>query len=410
MVGSGGRAVASDTSDPQFESRHRQYLFYQLYNQNTEKTKIKKKRPGSLYGPERIARAYLKADKDRGGISGVDVESFLQALAVRQYSKAMKHHRGLGKLQASYYNLACGISLVARQTLRQNCKRFAQLYAMPDVHQIQSISSIPLNLLLTVGSVANHRASQLGIDSLSSLQAAYLNGGGRIGAASILRAIPTAFARLVRLGSLVPMPANIMWFSHEQICGLDSLPTKKIRMNIMEDRLPGLGPNIGRIYKRNDWPPPGEMTSTFKGIWAIKHPTLRGIRLKTLYEDIFSNERRHRFGLTASPTCLSCGQIESVEHHIFSCNNANRIWNLYLRLTGVMVTSLFDVVRCDHGIEAEIIKSVLIKALLQIDRSVATIDRVLIKECAFYLRVEAQANSHKSDGLLRYAGRVEGFL
>ena len=65
MVGSGGRAVASDTSDPQFESRHRQYLFYQLYNQNTEKTKIKKKRPGSLYGPERIARAYLKADKDR---------------------------------------------------------------------------------------------------------------------------------------------------------------------------------------------------------------------------------------------------------------------------------------------------------------------------------------------------------
>ena len=54
MVGSGGggsvgRAVASDTSDPQFESRHRQYLFYQLYNQNTEKTKIKNKRLGKAH-------------------------------------------------------------------------------------------------------------------------------------------------------------------------------------------------------------------------------------------------------------------------------------------------------------------------------------------------------------------------
>ena len=46
--GAVGRAVASKTRDPRFESSHRQYyLQYQLYLKNCiEKTKIKKKRPG----------------------------------------------------------------------------------------------------------------------------------------------------------------------------------------------------------------------------------------------------------------------------------------------------------------------------------------------------------------------------
>ena len=46
--GSVGRAIASDTRDPWFEFCHRQNFIYQLYNQNTEKTKIKKKRLGNF--------------------------------------------------------------------------------------------------------------------------------------------------------------------------------------------------------------------------------------------------------------------------------------------------------------------------------------------------------------------------
>ena len=37
--GSVGRAVASNTRDPRFESRHRHIFIYQLYNNNTEKMK-----------------------------------------------------------------------------------------------------------------------------------------------------------------------------------------------------------------------------------------------------------------------------------------------------------------------------------------------------------------------------------
>ena len=43
--GSVGRAVASDTRDPQFETRHRQNFIYQLYNRK-EKNK-KEARNGS---------------------------------------------------------------------------------------------------------------------------------------------------------------------------------------------------------------------------------------------------------------------------------------------------------------------------------------------------------------------------
>ena len=47
--GSVGKAVASYTRDLRFKTCHRQNDIYQLYIQNTEKMKIKKKRAGMGY-------------------------------------------------------------------------------------------------------------------------------------------------------------------------------------------------------------------------------------------------------------------------------------------------------------------------------------------------------------------------
>ena len=50
VCGSVGRAVASDTRDPQFESSHRQTFIEHLITVNcVEKTKIKKKCPGMAH-------------------------------------------------------------------------------------------------------------------------------------------------------------------------------------------------------------------------------------------------------------------------------------------------------------------------------------------------------------------------
>ena len=185
--------------------------------------------------------------------------------------------------------------------------------------------------------------------------------------------------------------------------------TKQLRILILDDRLPSMGPVLSRIYQRADWPPPNcDYERTFIGVWSIKNPSLRATRLKVLYKDIFSNERRHRFGLADSSACLVCGQIETVEHHLWSCNNAKRIWLLFQRLTGTSIGSLFDVVRCDLSIELEIIKSVLMKALLQIDRSANTIERALKHECSFFLKVEAAVNQRKAVSLRRLAEQLDG--
>ena len=53
ILGGGGGsvdgAVASNTRDTRFEFHHGQNFFHELNNINTEKTKIKKKRPGMAH-------------------------------------------------------------------------------------------------------------------------------------------------------------------------------------------------------------------------------------------------------------------------------------------------------------------------------------------------------------------------
>ena len=364
----------------------------------------------SLYGPERIARNTLKAARARGGINGVDVEAFLTALAVKQYGKASVQHRVLGKLQSSY-EVSCGVTRTARAALRANYRKLAVEFSVPDIRQIPLVSALPVNILLLPGTAAANIAMQLDISSLGCLQEAFINGRRRADISTVLKSIPKPFAALIRTSTLIQVHVQVSWLNSHDIVGLASISTKLLKLYLWEDRFPTSGPDIRKIYKRADWPPPDcEVDSTFKGIWDVKNPTLRAIRLKVLYKDIFSNERRHRFGLTDSPECTLCGQVESVEHHLFLCANASRIWSLFHKLTGIRMVSLFDVIRCDRPMEIEIVKSVLIKALLQIDRSTTSIDRVLTKECVLFLKIEAKANRNKANALVQYADRLAAVM
>ena len=56
----------------------------------------------SLYGPEGIARRYLKADRTNGGICGIDVCSFLLSIAIRQFEKVSQLSLSLKSIQSSY--------------------------------------------------------------------------------------------------------------------------------------------------------------------------------------------------------------------------------------------------------------------------------------------------------------------
>ena len=144
----------------------------------------------------------------------------------------------------------------------------------------------------------------------------------------------------------------------------------------------------------------------FKFIWFIKNPTLRAVRLKIIYKDVFSIEIGFRFQMTDSPSCEICGLDETVEHQLFSCRNAQCIWETFYKITGVRTGSLYEVLCCSNNLEIEIVKSTLIKALIQINRSSNRTERDLIAECSYFLGIEARVNVRLALRLRLFARRI----
>ena len=111
-----------------------------------------------------------------------------------------------------------------------------------------------------------------------------------------------------------------------------------------------------------------------------------------------------------SPHCDVCGHVETVEHHLVLCRNAQRVWTLYNQVTGESVTSLFDVISFSRNKGNEIIKSTLLKALIQIDRSKDSNGRELLAKCVFFLTIEARASATSSNLYLDCARRLRSFF
>ena len=366
----------------------------------------------NLYGPERISRATLKASKELGGINGIDVDTFIQAIAVRQFVKAAKSHRTLGPIQLTNEIPKSGVGYKAREILRLNYRQFAEAFSMPNLTQLEALSAIPLALLLSPSTQAAQITADDAIETLGALQQSYNSARGRTRISKILRAIPRPLSNLVRAGLLHLVPGKIPWFSAEAIADADKIATRSLRTALLGNKFPNLMVDIAQIYKRADWPPPGramELEASLANVWEIRNPTLRAIRLKILYKDVFCNERRHRFGLAVSPLCAICGQVETIEHHLFLCTNANRLWDLYQRLTNQSITSMFDVLSCSKICAHEIVKSIILKALIQIDRSKDKTDRELVSQFIFFLKIEAITSKKYSNALLDFVNELRHF-
>ena len=202
----------------------------------------------------------------------------------------------------------------------------------------------------------------------------------------------------------------MVWFNADGIVSTSAISTKMIKSTLLGQKFPQIGARLDKIYKRADWPPPGfSCESMFKNLWSIKNPTLRASRLKVAYKEIFSNERRFRFKLSDSPMCEACGQIETVEHQLFSCQNAQRFWNIFFRITGCRIDSLFDVINCTSDVGLEIIKSVVIRSLLQINRSRSKLERELTTECSYYIGIEISLKCKSLNKMQQWADKLRNF-
>ena len=321
----------------------------------------------SLYGPERIARRRLKATKEAGGINGVDVDSFIKAIQVRQFNKAMHKHRILRSLQLSYKGCDDDLSEAVITFLRSHYRATLKT-AVLDLQQAVQVSGIPLKFLLTPNTRGQGQASTLSLFSLYELQNAILNHRiSRTQANAIINQLPHCLKIVLRSNMAVDSQFfTIVSVAEDSFDSVNNLCSRVLRSRFLNLKSPIQPVQAKEVYKQPQWPEPENWQNQ---IWQIKNPHLRGYRLKLLYKDIFSNERRHRFGISDSPNCAICGQVESVAHQFFECANARKLWDLYNRLTGKSMTDFLQVIVCTERIDIEIIKSIIIKCLIQIDRS-----------------------------------------
>ena len=112
-----------------------------------------------------------------------------------------------------------------------------------------------------------------------------------------------------------------------------------------------------------------EEKGTWFNLWKIKNPHLRNYRSKVAYKDVYSQERRFKFRLNDSPQCRICkNRVESVQHQLFECRNAQRMWQSYVDMFADNI-SFKNLVCVGNFPAAEIVKATIIKLLIQIDRS-----------------------------------------
>ena len=72
------------------------------------------------------------------------------------------------------------------------------------------------------------------------------------------------------------------------------------------------------------------------------------------------------------------------------------MWEWFTESTGIRINSLMEIVTVAEDSQVEIIKSVAIKKLIQIDRSTGCTKQEFIAECIYYLKIEKLASKKPS--------------
>ena len=107
---------------------------------------------------------------------------------------------------------------------------------------------------------------------------------------------------------------------------LNSLNSKSIRL-AREDNEPiclfKIGPILGPAEALN-W------SNTLSKLTSTRH---KDILLRFMHGELYSKERLHRYGLTQSPNCQRCNQVETLKHKYLECPYIKEIWRRTLALT-----------------------------------------------------------------------------
>ena len=313
-------------------------------------------------GPERVKRSTFKLSKLDGGIDGIDVESFLLAIKIRQFIKADLNCEPLRYVQNlfPYDEDISRSSRVCLSRLLRHCWKNCDILDL-SLEERTWLVNIDLRNFFKPGCKTDIFLQHLTSPTLNGLI-----GHGRSDTNKVIKSLPIIFRQALNL-SLPIIRCNPVIVVKNKPILINKVSSKNLQFAIKST----LGKTVQyRISSKYDSLFIGEQAekSSWFNLWKIRNPILRSCRLKVMYKDIYSQERRFRFGLTDSPKCLICGEIETVEHQLFVCKNARRLWQIYNNIFAEQI-SFEQSVLAQSALDKELVKAVINKLLIQIDRS-----------------------------------------
>jgi len=98
--------------------------------------------------------------------------------------------------------------------------------------------------------------------------------------------------------------------------------------------------------------------------------------------------------------------VESIQHQLIDCPNARRLWAIFHQATGSAIPTLADIIVPGDSLTCEIIKSVIVRKLLQVDRSRTTLDGEVKQELIYFLKVEAAVNHALANSCMGLIQRI----
>jgi exonuclease III len=106
----------------------------------------------------------------------------------------------------------------------------------------------------------------------------------------------------------------------------------------------------------------------------VKNPKLRNIYFRLIHNDFFTRVKMKKYKMVDTDKCSRCGQMETLKHLLWDCNDSYNIWNIFNNTLSKLSNETISVNRYDdifYAINSPslgLVKIKIIQELIQINR------------------------------------------
>jgi hypothetical protein len=117
-----------------------------------------------------------------------------------------------------------------------------------------------------------------------------------------------------------------------------------------------------------------EMSNIVRFRNQCKDAKSRNVFYRLINNDFFFAERMFKYGMTTTPNCSRCNEVETSNHLLFDCRFSKKMWSIYNEIikndfkSTFAITKKEDIFNFDTGMIENRLKIKLINELIQIER------------------------------------------